>query len=251
MIRERCLLLGAPGVGKTYQAVKIAQYVGEELKKKVLVLDLEDKFEAMVIGMLGEIPKWMTLKVAVETNEQPQWLAFKEAISKADVKEDDWIIVDRIDLAWEAVMRWYSQYKYGQELAERLAEKAKAMKKASMFTPRFDQGDWQPINEQYASNIMKILYGFRCNVVMTAGIKGLDDNDSRFDILGALGVKPRGQKELGHQPNTLLLLYQKRVGKEVVWRITTGKDLIGRSYFDDEDLFDLSIQYLVAKANLT
>ena len=99
------------------------------------------------------------------------------------------------------------------------------------------------INERYDTTMMRLLYASRCNVIMTAGIRGAGD-DTPLDILGNLGVAPRGQKELGHQPHTLLLLHQRKQGKEVEFLVSTGKDIGGRPYFDNSPCYDLSLQYL-------
>ena len=77
---------------------------------------------------------------------------------------------------------------------------------------------------------------------MTTGIKGLDENNP--SDIGRLGVLPRGQKEIGHQPHSVFLLYQRKVGRNTSWLISTDKDLKKREYFEKEELVDFSIQYL-------
>lgn len=124
-----------------------------------------------------------------------------------------------------------------------MMEVSKKMTKVSMFVPRFDQGSWQVINEQYESFMFGILYRMRANVLLTSGIKGLDENSPQ-DIFGNLGVLPRGQKELGHQPNSVFLLHQRKRGRGITWHVATAKDLPGREYYEGELLFDFAIQYL-------
>ena len=61
-MRERILLFGPPGSGKTYQLFKVIKYL-EDLGKNVYAIDLEDKLEAMLLG-LNENPKNLKLYTA-------------------------------------------------------------------------------------------------------------------------------------------------------------------------------------------
>ena len=239
---ERVLLMGAPGTGKTYHIVKMVQYL-EEFGIKVHAIDLEDKLEPMVTGLCESMPKNLSIYTAFSWEELKTDDKSVLHQIESNAKQGEWIVVDRIDLSWPMVQRWFTQQKYNEELADRMMQKSKDMKKSSMFTPRFDQGSWQVINEQYESFMLAILYRLRCNLIMTTGIKGPEEN-SPIDIYGRLGVLPRGQKEIGHQPHSVFLLTQERAGRDIVWRITTGKDLPNREVFDHEDLFDFTLQYL-------
>ena len=231
--------MGSPGSGKTYQMVKCAEAICKEGKHKVYAVDLEDKLEGMLIGT-GNLNlvnfkwwkafSWEELKV------------IREELEKL-VQPGDWLMIDRADLPWPAVQRWYTQQKYNEELADVMMKKAMAIKNSFMVAPRFDQGSWQVINEQYDSFMGFILYRSRANVLLTTGIKAASE-DTPLDTYGSLGVLPRGQKELGHQPHSVFLLNQERQGKGTAWKITTAKDLPNRTYFDHEDLFDFSVQYL-------
>lgn len=245
-MRERILLMSPPNAGKTHQLVSVAKYVGEVLKKRVAIIDLEDKLEPMLIGHgLFPVPAWLRYYVAVEYQESGQWEEYRKAIDEAAkfLRPDDWIMVDRIDLSWPATQRWYTQEVKKQTMAERLVEQAKSMKKVGMVIPPVERGAWQVINEEYESATGRVLYGLRCNVLLTSGIKGADD-DSPQDVYGSLGIVPRGQKELAHQPHSVFLLQQKRNGKEIQWFYTTAKDIPGREYEDKENLIDFAMQYV-------
>ncbi len=240
---ERLLIMGGPGTGKTHQIVNVCTWLAER-KKEMWVLDLEDKVEAFLSNQ-GGIPKNMHLKVALS------WEEIRETIDvwKKEVKPGNWVAVDRMDLAWPMVQRWYTQQKYQEELADRMLKSAQAIKKTMMLVPRFDQGAWQVINESFEYVMTNILYLFRCNVLLTAGVKTSGDDASPFETFSNVGVMPRGQKELAHQPHTALLLSNTTERGHLgdvsrAWYCTTAKDLPGREYMDKELLFDLALQYL-------
>jgi len=240
---ERLLIMGGPGTGKTHQVVNVCSWIAEQ-KKEMWLLDLEDKVEAYLSNQGGP-PKNMHLKVALS------WEEIREVIDewKKEIKPGNWVAVDRVDLAWPMVQRWYTQQKYKEELADRLLKSAKSINKPMMIVPRFEQGAWQVINAAYEYVLTNILYIFRCNVLLTCGVTLPRDDASPFETFSNVGVIPRGQKELAHQPHTALLLsdtterdHSGKVSR--AWYYTTAKDLPGREYMDREPLFDLSIQYL-------
>lgn len=246
-VRERTLFMGGPGTGKTTTMLKVGEYFHNELKRQIFAIDLEDKMEATCEGEYGKIPPWLKLNVAVEGKTQ-QWEKLRE-ISNNIINlahPGDCILFDRIDISWVAVRRWYSQQKFKIDLAERMLDSSKALgKKSTMFTPEFDQGGWEVINENYSSVVLKLLYGADCNIFMTSGI--MDASTASMDVF-SIGIKPRGQPDLGHQPHNAFLLHQHREkqkegSSKTDWLVTTAKDIKGRPTFDSQSI-DFVSQYL-------
>lgn len=240
-LRERILLMGPPGCGKTYQLIQCCAYILENTKSTIHFMDNEDKAYAQILTQWGVVPP--RVKFYITPFEWMEMMTARETILK-EAKPDDWIMVDRVDLAWPAVQRWFTKEKFQLELAEKMMNTSKKMK-SSMFTPTQDQGSWQVINEQYDNYILPILFRSKCNVILTSGIKSGDDSNP-IDVFGHLGVLPRGQKELPHQPHSVFLLYQKKIdSKTTHWLMTTAKDdMPKRPKFDGDQLFDFSVQYL-------
>ena len=235
---ERDLLIGGPSTGKTHQLICLARWL-EDKGKEMWLMDCEDKV-AIMLGCMEDPPTNIHLSVAVN------WDEIKAALDRweKEVKPRSVVAVDRIDLWWRDVQHWYSQKRYEEELADRMVSTVSAIKKRIMYAPRFERGDWSPINEQYNTAMWKLLYGFRSHVVMTAGVRGVgSDEVSPFEVFGHLGITPRGQNELAHQPNTAFLLRVEKVNRELIWRITTAKPISGRPVFEDEVLFDWAQQY--------
>lgn len=238
-LKERILLMGGPGTGKSHQLIKTISYLGEK-GIRVYVIDLEDKITALFKKLNRGIPSNVLLYVVPYDWEDT--VEVGEEILK-HVKPADWIMVDRADLSWTRVQRWYSQKKFKESLADRMLEADLKLSKKAMFIPKFEQGSWLTINEQYDSFIPKLLYRSGCNVMMTAGIREIAE-DNPMDTFLNLGVAPRGQKELQHQPHSAFLLYQKIVDKKVVYYISTAKDdMPDRPFFSDDEIESFPKQY--------
>src|SRR3990167_7772216 len=142
--------MGAPGTGKTRTLLNIGQYFSEVLKRKVYGIDLEDKLEVTAVGEYGTVPSWLNLSVCVE-GKHSQWEQLKKvSVDIINIAQPgDCILFDRVDLSWVAVRRWFAFQKFGKDLADRMLDSTKALgTKASMFTPEFDQGVWNAIDEQ-------------------------------------------------------------------------------------------------------
>ena len=234
MITERILLMGPPAAGKTFQVLQVYQYLIEQ-GIQCHIIDLEDKMEAAISGSDLPLPEKFDVTLS--------WEDYAAAVDSISLPPNSWIFVDRIDLSWSMIQRWFTQQKYGEELSTRLLKKSQGLKKSSMFIPTFDQGSWQVINENYESTMLKLLYRSRCNALMTCGIKGIDE-DNPLDVFAHLGVTARGQKELPHQPHSVFLLSVKKRGRDLSWHITTAKDLKNRVWFDNDDCYDFYLQYV-------
>jgi len=246
---EKIMLFGGPGTGKTEQLINIIRFL-EPYEIPVYVIDLEDKFYGSI---MGEEPSNLNLFVATDWDEFTSRL--NEVEPKIDMASETrpWIMVDRADLLYPMVQNWFTQNKYKIDLGDKLIDANKSMKdrktgeyKPSMFNPQFDQAEWQVINEQYSSKLARVLYKYKANVVLTAGVKpARSDVDSPFEVYGTVDVGPRGQKELPHQPSSVFYLTQRKEGRKIIWEITTAKDIKSRDYIQSERLSDFAIEYLL------
>jgi len=268
---ERILGIGAPGSGKSNSILSMAALFPN---KNFYVIDTEDRVESMLTAgdkslakLLGssrvftpsaaneEKGKWELLgkgKGNVHCYTALSWpeaeMAWKEI--KQQIKAwHDWLVVDRADPCWTWVQDWFITKKYKESLADHIISKnLKMQTKESKHTPRMSDGEWQVINSEYDNLFYSLWYRSRVNVYMTSGIKSVSDEDNieTKDLYGSWGIKPGGQKQLGHQPATTLFFEHKhRLGE---WYISTIKDLPGRKYFAKEELNDFAIQYGIGVA---
>lgn len=242
-MRERLLAVGGPGSGKTLGWERIAYH---SPNSKFYVIDTE-------IGANRSLEEFPGIQ-NVEVMEAVDWPDYRKAqrLFCDKAKEGDWIVVDMVDKAWTAVQRNFISEVFDQEMGEYFMQARQKMKKdaKSLFGGKDSAlkgwTDWITINRQYDDFIFPLVYRSPANLYLAAApstISEDDDKDIR-DLYGPYGVKPAGQKALGHQPDTVLLFAYTKGG----WVITTMKDRGGRKYLDHQPLHNLFFQYGVAIA---
>ena len=237
-MRERILVMGGPGSGKTYGWLRLANHFKQS---KFYVIDSE-------VGAgrsLQEFPDLDNVQIHTVVDWTEYRKAEKEVVEKAG--ENDWVVVDMVDKAWAAVQRYYIGEIFDQEMGNYFLEARKKLKKdaKSLFAGR-DAAlkgwtDWPTINRLYEDFIFPIIYRSQAHLYLVTAAQAVSEDDDKEvrEIYGPYGVKPAGQKALGHQPDTVLLFAHGRDG----YYMTTIKDRGGRKYFDRARLHNLYLQY--------
>lgn len=216
--RERILLMGAAGSGKSQAVLSIAR----NTDAKVHVLDTElDVYERLAHGAEG-------LEGIVPTGVMPDdWramLAWAEETS-TKVSRDDWVVVDSITPAWSAAQVWFSEEIIGEHLADMMVKARKQITEDDKNVNPFEGWtDWSVINAQYAKFMNRLLRANAkgAHLLFTAEIDVLQkDNETKETraLFGKLGVKPRGNKRLPHVPHDIIMMRQMRTG----WEMETAK----------------------------
>ena len=262
-IRERILTMGVTGSGKSYQWLQMAEYLlSTGAKFRCIDTDndiqymLETQFPSLLLKNGGN----------VVVHPASCWPEYREAIAwlkaeneKGEVKDKDWVVVDKISNAWMHVQDYYVQEVFHQDVGEYFLAARKSLlargdrdskgKKVSSLQGEVFEGwkDWIVINKLYRDFITPIIYQLPCHVYMATNVEKVEASERDASILslfGGFGLKPVGQKEIGGQLHTILLL---KPGKDK-WYVSTAKDRAGRAYFVNNQLSSLFVQYLVARA---
>ncbi len=278
-IRERILTMGITGSGKSYQWLKMAQIL-LPTGARFRVLDTDNDIPYMLQTQFPDLlPEnggnvyvhpavdWPDYKLGVT------WIGRKpiapDVLKTMDpylvkdyyipVKDQDWVVVDMADNAWETVQRYFTEEIFGTDLGDYFLQMRKIIqqrggkdkfgKQATSVAPEAFDGwkDWSVMNKLYSDWILPIIYRIPCHVYVTTRVEKMDRGEKDAELLtlfGDLGVRPGGQKKLGGQMHTIFLLIPAKDS----WLITTAKDRAGRTYFDRTPLISLYVQYLVVKA---
>ncbi|MEM3646835.1 MAG: AAA family ATPase [Thermofilum sp.] len=240
--REKILVYGFPGSGKSYQFLKIAQFV---YPQRCYVLDTDGSYERLMETEFSGLDNVVIYLVF----DRDEWANAVEEVL-ANASNDDWVCIDRADVLWDATQDYYIQEVFGEDMADFFLRARKEMveNKDKKFVPLDGWKDWGVINKVYRSLWNRLT---RPDVpfhlyVATSAVE-VESNDDKLikRTFNFLGVKPGGQKALAHGVHTVL--YLDYVGKGDGWRVTTAKDR-GRKYLDHQKLVSLPHQYLMAVA---
>lgn len=204
--RERILLMGPWGAGKSYAWIKVAQWIAStKAESQMFVMDTDLAWERMCEGW--EAPH-------VHVTDATDWDSLSGgvnlAVTRAKRERHDWLVVDMADKMWDFAQSGFSEKAFGKRIDEWFIEA-----KRSGENVGGDYGsNWSVINRMYAQVIGQILR-FPGHVLCCTPVepvqspdrqgKGGDSSEIR-DLFGRFGVKPKGQKALGHQFHTIILL---------------------------------------------
>ena len=223
--RERILLFGGFGTGKSEAATRVLERALHP-EARLWITDTERAYEALV-DLDDHRVEFTDLTLE-------DWPAYVENANRTarEGDVDDWWVVDSATNSWEVVQ----QYALDQGWES-------------------DQGgvDWVRVNREHM-RLYRAYLSFRGHLLLTGRSKELArpqksgksmESRQTVETYGAFGVKPAGQKDLGHvPPHTVLLMGKTKAGE---WTITTVKDR-KRAELDREPVRDFVRDYLVRVA---
>lgn len=266
--RERILLFGMEGVGKSLAALDIAAAVAPS---RVFVIDNDNAWDRMlegptldgeevkvftewrwetreergkIIGELVEDRSWADDEGTMVVLHVEGWEGNLAAIDfvRREVDKNDWVVVDSGSALWDDVKDWYTSTIWDKSLDDYFLqvrlEKEAAKKDAKSLGALDGWVDWPVINAQYKQKVMKFLVNPPCHLLVTAeqADAGGDDDKETRALYGKLSVKPRAQKRIGHNMQTVLNLRRDRGGD---YYVTTVKDRGGREIWENELISDV------------
>jgi hypothetical protein len=186
----------------------------------------------------------------VEVRNVFEWPEYEKGLREflSKVRPEDWIIVDMIDMAWEAVQAYFTDEVFGKDIGAYFLEIRKTISGEDKTVRAFDGWrDWGIINKLYLSWMNKLVYRSPCHVLAAAKAEPINSNTDEKELIkvyGPYGARPKGQKHLGHNFHTVLFLQKI---KHDDYRFTTVKDR-ERKAAEGEKLTDFVLQYLVPRA---
>lgn len=235
-VRARILNFGAEGCGKSTGWLKIARWCADTgSDAQFYVLDTDDSAETMMA--MGDYPEdrihvW-------HAYEWEDYRKYEREVVPLLRPKTDWVVMDFVGNAWEAVQDWYIENTTGQ------AQEEYYMSVRQAGSQGLDGWkDWQFINKNYRAFINPLIYGNGAHVYMTAKATKIGDRDSREAkaLYSGVGMRPEGQKALGFQALSVLYSYALRPNEP---HMTTLKDLEGVKRLENQRINDFVIDYLV------
>lgn len=253
------------GVGKSLAALDIASRIAPSV---LYVIDNDNAWDRMLegqtvagetVGVAAEYrwdanqgrdggwetdDRWCVDGGNVVVYHAAGWVANVAAIDEvvAAAGPDDWVCIDSGSALWDDVQAWFTESVFDSSMADYFMqvrmEKAKAAKDAKALGALDGWVDWPVINAQYKGKVMKFLVTPPCHLIVTAeqaDVTREDQDKETRALYGGEQVKPRGQKRIGHNVQTVLRLGRQRNG---TYTATTVKDRGGREMLEGEDVTD-------------
>ena len=241
--RERVLLYGPAGAGKSYAAYSMAK----QIEGHVFCIDNDYSMQrTMELDPPDDVERF-----TIDEIFHDDWTQLIDALSYA-VKmgtRDDLLIIDSMTPTWQAVQEWYTDEIFGTSIDEFFLAARKDMKGGKSET--FDGWkDWSVINKVYGK-LYRLIARFPGHVILTAELDKLSGEEDK-DVTGIFGpyrTKPRGQKRLAHTVNTVAMLTKSRAGE---FKLTIVKDR-GREHHEtmvDEEFSDFFTTYMVDRKSV-
>lgn len=258
--RERVLLFGMEGVGKSLAALDVAAAIAPA---RLHVIDNDNAWDRMLEGqtLAGEDVRvaaeyrwnatvedwefdgrWCVEGGNVVVYHANGWVANTKAIEavREDADPDDWCCIDSGSALWDDVQAWFTMSVFDSSMSDYFLkirmEKAAAAKDAKALGAFDGWVDWPVINATYKEHVMAFLVTPPCHLLVTCEqadvTKEETDKETRA-LYGGENVKPRGQKRIGHNVQTVVRLRRDRSD---MYYATTVKDRGGRERLENEDV---------------
>lgn len=221
--RERLLTFGVAGVGKSNAILNLARYCPESTFH---VMDNDFSYDRLLATDYSDLANVYPF---VPDLDEP-WTSLLDWAKerKGEVAPDDWVVYDSLTPTWDWVQAWYTEGVFKQDMAEYFLEVRKMKTSGKEGGKDKNLGafegfmDWPVINKQYMK-LYQTIVQMPCHVYGTAELANIsEDKDAEIkSMYGSYGVRPKGQKSMGHKFSTVLLLTKSRAEE---YRITTIKD---------------------------
>lgn len=217
--RERLLLMGGGGAGKTTAALSMIQ--ASELPADVIDLDYSMAYDRAIDMDFEGARQYVTIH-SILPDWEPAIEAIESIVAEHGEDRDRWLVLDSISPTWDLVQGWYVQLAMGSNIGKHMAELRRDADNTKDYQAQLSETmNWSAINKEYG-RLYRAIMTWKGHLILTAeakSIKGEKDAD-QLALYGQVGYKPTGQNRLHHVTSTTLFLYHAKAG----YKFTTVKD---------------------------
>lgn len=224
--RERQLVMGGPGVGKTRAYLTIAELARKTRSEaRFYVIDTDYTLDAS-LEEFPKLAKWGNFIWEQVSTFDDQLELARQYKKKAN--RGDWMVTDMVSTIWESVQDDHSEKVYGMNKADyflmKRQEIEEQMRAKKNFQPYEGWLDWPTIKARHADFINTAIINNDAHIFACAESRPLNrstDDKRVVETFEHIGARPGGEKRLGHLFHTVLLMRQR---DEDEWTVETGKD---------------------------
>jgi hypothetical protein len=242
--RERILVMGGWGAGKSQCSVDLATWIRKtNTKSRMFVIDTtyEADRNFQPFGESNGLLRTSTVE------SWPEYMGVVKAY-RNEATPADWLVVDRGDVVWDQAQAGYSEAAFGKDIDQWFVEFRKEGGKGHAFSGEFGT-HWGTIKRMYGAFMTEVMR-WPGHVLMTAKVEGVQEpnrdgtgGDSKEvrAMFSKFGVRPGGEKNLGFLFHTVLWLNEPKQG---TWVFTTVRDR-GREQVSGATMVGFVPSYLV------
>jgi hypothetical protein len=241
--RERLLLTGGGGSGKTEAVLQIARHI-EEGDMYIFDNDYSFAYNRALATTFQDVDERGNVHVHEETEGtwESTMQVLSETIEEADPSKD-WLVVDSVTPTWDYVQNWYQRQVYGEDKASHMvalrAQHSDDMEK--YHKAMMEDMNWPAVKAEYA-RLYRMIQKWKGHLILTAEAKALgkkEDDETRM-LFGHIGFKPGGEGRLHHVSSTTVFMFHPARG---VWKATTAKDR-NRDEMENTPIENFAMDYL-------
>lgn len=245
MLRERILMYGNAGTGKTQGWLSIAAQYPES---QFFVADTDDSAERMLATDFSELTN-------VDVELANDWETFDGALKrfnktirnmKEPKRREDlpWVVVDMSDATWDFVQNYFTEQVFNKGIDDFFLQARKVFKGGNKLDTFEGWTDWQVINKIFQTAWRPITTGASGHhLFITAKAKRAEGAEGKT-LYKDLKFMPEGEKRMPHRVHTVLMSEVDRGG----WYVSAAKDR-GRELVRDLQVQNFAINYLVKQAS--
>lgn len=254
MSRERILVGGAPGTGKTYGWLTIARMLPQVTFH---VLDPDDGVRRVKDADFPDVknlnyyltPTWFG-EPKVDDSVTVCGISNALTTIRKVVKPNDWIILEMLSSFWSLAQGGFVEEVFNEGIGEYFLQARKELRtNAKRLEALRGWTDWSVINKMHNDDFMNVVcYRLPAHVYMTTSVSiasqaGEEDAEVRA-FYGDSKIRFEGQKYTPWRAQSVLLFHKDRAG----WKYSTFLKDRGRTFVDAEPLYSFAEQYLVGVA---
>jgi len=253
-IRERICVIGAPGTGKTFQWLKIAQALP---RVTFHVIDPDDGVDRVRVPEFPDLkninyyftPDWFGELVAIGDR---RWMGGVDAAARKVLsghKEGDWIVLEHMGAQWDLVQSSFTDEVFGKDIGQYFLERRKAQSPRMTRLDAFDGWkDWVVIKKLYNEDYFnKMCYRTKAHLYITSSFSIVSDavaakeEPEIQEFYVGTKIRIEGEKKIPFKVHTVLLFSGNfKTG----WRVSTFQKERSRRWLDQVPLSDFYVQYL-------
>lgn len=222
-VRERILVYGQEGTGKTRNWMSIA----EMFDVPFFVLDTDD-----AVGRMMEKSELKNVRPYVPDG----WKEFDQMVDdvvketkdyvrnlKSPIRKEDlpWVVVDFADTTWDMVQNYYTEQVFNQGIDEFFLQARKQNRNDKKLQPLEGWTDWQVINKIFQTRWNTLTKGGGpFHLYITAKAVDVGGDPILKSLYKDLRKMPGGEKRMGGRVHTVLMSMADANG----WYLSSAKD---------------------------